>query len=377
MAMIRVSGALSAVLLIAAAACSKEEQAAPAPEASVQAEATATVESAIGEGAYVEEHDSGKVAFQIAADGNVKAEVVGPDGAPIRKDIGGTLLWQDKPVPLTLDEKTGLLIATGPKLEADLTQIGYTLTVAGKPWSGTLHVPAGGTAELVASAKASAELGLPEGKIGPHGGRIELVGKDYLELVVDEVTGEVRVYVLDMDLKPMAVGERKVTLGVVADAPQVVVLAPADGGAYLTGKLALAADPIKLTIAMRSAAHAAVALCGYRPGAAFVVGAHAPRVKVRVKTDWAAHAHVDADAHVDPDVKLKVKGDLDPKVHVHAGAKAVADAKAKVNVKAPSIRVTPPSVNVNIKAEAPKINIPKPSIKASASAGASAKVKLH
>lgn len=371
MTMIRVSGALSAVLFIAAAACSKDEQAAPAPEASVQAEATATVESAIGEGAYVEEHDSGKVAFHVAADGNVKAEVVGPDGVPIRKDIGGTLLWMDKPVPLTLDEKTGLLIATGPKLEADLTQIGYTLTVAGKPWSGTLHVPAGGTAELVANAKASAELGLPEGKIGPHGGRIELVGKDYLELVVDEVTGEVRVYVLDMDLKPMAVGERKVTLGVVADAPQVVVLAPADGGAYLTGKLALAADPIKLTIAVRTAAHAAVALCGYRPGAAFVVGAHAPRVKVRVKTDWAAHAHLD------PDVKLKVKGDLDPKVHVHAGAKAAADAKAKVVVKAPSVSVKPPSVNVNIKAEAPKINIPKPSFKASASAGAAAKVKLH
>ncbi|WP_437953923.1 hypothetical protein WME98_27005 [Sorangium sp. So ce296] len=364
-----------ALLLIALAApgCGKEEQ--PA-EANATVEVTATAESAIGEGAYVEEHESGKAAFNVAADGNVKAVVSGPDGKPIREDVSGTLLWKDasgeKTLPLTLDAKTGLLVAAGPKLEADLTEIGYTLNVAGKPWNGTLHVPAGGTAELYANAKGSADLGLPEGKLGPHGGRIEIVGDDRLELLVDEATGEVRVYVLDADLKPIDIGERKVTLGVVAEAPQVVVLAPVAAtagvaaGAYLTGKLALAADPLKVTVAVRNAGRSAVALCGYRAGAAFAVHAHAPRVKVRMKTDWHAHAHAHAD--------LKAKADLDPKVHVHTGAGAKAHAKANVNVKAPSVRVTPPSVNVQIKA--PSISIPKPSFKASASARASAGAKV-
>ncbi|WP_437677483.1 hypothetical protein [Sorangium sp. So ce131] len=376
-----VSGVFALLLIAAAAtACGKDEQ--PQAEANATAEVTATAESAIGEGAYVEEHEAGKVAFNIAADGNVKAEVRGPDGKPIRENVEGTLLWKDasgdKTIPLTLDPKTGLLVAVGPKLEADLTPVGYTLSVAGKPLSGTLHVPPGGTAELYANAKASAELGLPEGKLGPHGGRIEIVGDDRLELLVDEVTGEVRVYVLDVDLKPVAIGDRKITLGVVAEAPQVVVLAPAvdvdvdadadaNARAYLTGKLALAADPVKLTIAVRTAARAAVVLCGYRPGAAFAVHAQAPRLKVRVKTDWHAHARAHAD--------LKAKADFDPKVHVHAGAGARANAKANVHVKAPSVHVRPPSVNVQIKA--PQISIPKPSFKASASANASAKMKLH
>ncbi|MGK3997299.1 hypothetical protein [Sorangium sp. So ce1024] len=373
----KLSGAFALLLIAAAAACGKGEE--QQVEADVTAEVTATAESAIGEGAYVEEHESGKAAFNVAADGSVKAAVTGPDGQPIREDIGGTLLWKDasgeeKTVPLTFDAKTGLLVAAGPKLEADLTQIGYTLNVAGKPWSGTLHVPAGGTAELYANAKGAADLALPEGKLGPHGGRIEIVGDDRLELLVDEVTGEVRVYVLDVDLKPVDIGERKVTLGVVADAPQVVVLAPVaatagvTAGAYLTGKLALAADPLKVTVAVRNGARSAVALCGYRPGVAFAVHAHAPRVKVRVKTDWHAHAHAHAD--------LKAKADIDPKVHVHAasGAAAKANAKAHVAVKAPSVRVTPPSVNVQIKA--PNISIPKPSFKASASARASAGAKV-
>lgn len=379
----KLSGAFALLLIAAAAACGKGEE--QQVEANATAEVTATAESAIGEGAYVEEHESGKAAFNVAADGSVKAAVTGPDGKPIREDVGGTLLWKDasgeeKSVPLTFDAKTGLLVAAGPKLEADLTQIGYTLNVAGKPWSGTLHVPAGGTAELHANAKGAADLALPEGKLGPHGGRIEIVGDDRLELLVDEATGEVRVYVLDVDLKPVDIGERKVTLGVVADAPQVVVLAPVAAtaaagvaaGAYLTGKLALAADPLKVTMAVRHGARSAVALCGYRPGVAFAVHAHAPRVKVRMKTDWHAHAH--AHAHADADLKAKAR--IDPKVHVHAasGAAAKANAKAHVHVKAPSVRVTPPSVNVQIKA--PNVSIPKPSFKASASARASAGAKV-
>src|SRR5689334_23475487 len=87
----KVSGVLALLLIAAAAACGKGEQ--PA-EANATVEVTATAESAMGEGAYVEEHESGKAAFNVAADGNVKAAVTGPDGKPIRENVSGTLLWK-------------------------------------------------------------------------------------------------------------------------------------------------------------------------------------------------------------------------------------------------------------------------------------------
>lgn len=325
--------------------CSKGE-ATTDPEAN--AEVAAETEAAVGAEAVIEEHDGGSVAWAIAPDGNVKAAVSGPDGKLIRENVNGTLVWKTggatKTVPLAVDAKSGVLIGAGPKLEGDLSEINYTLTVDSKPWTGTLHLPAGGTAELVASAKAALDVEVPEGKLGPHGGVIQVVGKDRVEIVADEVSGEVRVYLLDADFNAVAVGDRKVTLGVVAEAPQILVLTAVEGGAYFKGKWALQVDPLRVTILVRSGASASVALVGCRPGARVVIGARVPRVKVRVKTAWAAEV------------------DANPDVDVHAKVGAKGHAKAKAEVHGPS---------VSVKVKAPKVEPPK--VSGRARAGASVK----
>jgi hypothetical protein len=368
------------LLLVALAACGEKKTDAEGTakgevsantESKTGAEATANAEATLAEAeTVVEEHDGGSVAWNVGADGQVKALVRGPESKPVRDNVSASLVWkaggETKDVPLNLDAKTGLFVAAGPKLEADLTELDYTVTVSGKPWKGALHVPVGGTAALVAGAKAAAEIKVPEGKLGPNGGVIQVVGKDRLELVADEVTGEVRVYVLDADLKAVAVGEREVSLGVVADAPTMIALAPVAAGAYFVGKWALAADPLKLTIAMKNAGHTSCALVGYRPGARIVVGASAPRVKVRAKTGWVARADAlaDADANARADARGAVKVAV-PKPDVDAKAGARAD----VRLKAPS---------VSVKVQPPRIEPPKVQVKAgvNAKAGAGAKLKF-
>lgn len=302
---------------------------------------SASVAEVVGAEAVVEDHEGGSVAFSVGADGQVKALATTTDGKPVKEGVSGTLAWKNgaevKTIPLAVDAKTGVLVAEGPKLKADITEVGYTLSVGGKPWSGTLHVPAGGTGELAADAKLAAEITVPEGKLGPHGGTIQVVGKDRLEIADEH--GEVRVYVLDENLAPVAVGERKISVGVVADAPELVVLGPEPGGLFFTGRLHLHEDPFKLTIACRTGEHVNVVLVGWRPGAHLVVeGPAVVRVKVRVKGGWGGGEDVDTDGRVKvhgPDVDIKVKGaegklkiDVgggpDVKINAHGGGKGKA-----------------------------------------------------
>ncbi|XYH93283.1 hypothetical protein ACMHYB_36225 [Sorangium sp. So ce1128] len=283
-----------------------------------EATATAETEMALGEelgaAALVEEHDDGSVAWRIDGDGQVKAAITASSGVRVKEDVGGTLVWKPpsgeaRTIPLAVDARTGLLVGAGPKLEADLTEVSYTLTVSGKPWSGVLHVPAGGTAELVASAKVSAESKLSEITVGPHGGSIQVVGEDRLEMVANEATGEVRVYVLDVHLKPVPVEGRTLKLGLVAERPEVLVLAPASAGFYFVGKLAAAVNPFRLTVALGFRGTTRVALWGYRPGVRVIAtAARAPRVNILVK-GFAEGPDIDvhAGAHADVDVKVHDK----------------------------------------------------------------------
>ncbi|WP_437618379.1 hypothetical protein [Sorangium sp. So ce1151] len=274
-----------------------------------EATATAETEMALGEelgaAALVEEHDDGSVAWRIDGDGQVKAAITASSGVRVKEDVGGTLVWklpsgEARTIPLAVDARTGLLVGAGPKLEADLTEVSYTLTVTGKPWSGVLHVPTGGTAELLASAESK----LSEVTVGPHGGSIQVVGEDRLEMVADEATGEVRVYVLDVHLKPVPVEGRTIKVGVVAERPEVLVLAPASAGFYFVGKLAAAVNPFRLTVALGFRGTTRVALWGYRPGVRVIAtAARAPRVNILVRgfaegADVDVHAGARADAHV-------------------------------------------------------------------------------
>jgi hypothetical protein len=269
---------------------------------------SSSAEAALGADALVEEHDDGTVAFHIARSGEVKVKASAK--ASPASEPSGTLTWSAagvaRTVPLSYDKATGLLIASGPALEADLTEVGYTIVVEGKPLGGTLHLPVGGTAELVASARAPAAVQVAEGKTGPHGGTIVVVAEDRLEIAVAE-GGEMRVYLLDGDLAPVSLGARTIKVGLVAESPQIVALGTEPDGGHATGLWQGTSDPVRVTVAVSDGTTTRVVLVGYRPGARFVVGRAAPRVKVRIKGGWGASDDARVKTNGNGGVKLDVK----------------------------------------------------------------------
>lgn len=245
-----------------------------------------------------EGHDNGSIVWRVTPDGQTRAIVKSADGKPLGKNASGGLVWRgaagEWKVPIVFDEPSGTLVAAGPKLEGDLTEIKYTITVDGKPWTGALHVPAGGTDELAASAKKAAQKQGSKRDPGPNGGVVQVVGDDALEVVADKNSGQVRVYVLDTSNKPVAIGERKVKLGVVGSTSDVIALSPGPGGLYFTGKLSSKLDPIKLTIALTHHDQTEVVLCGYEPGVVVVVGSAAPSIHLLVAVSWGVDVRVQA-----------------------------------------------------------------------------------
>jgi hypothetical protein len=311
---------LVTIALVFASACSSSSEApAPAP-ATVGAEAEIAVNEELGAEAFVEEHDEGSVTWRIDTDGQVKAAVSTSTGARVKQDIGGTLVYkveggEPRTVPLVVDAKTGLLVAAGPKLEADLTEVSYTITVSGKPWSGVMHVPVGGTAALVASGKLTAEAKLPDEAVGPHGGTIQVVGSDRLEMVADADMGETRVYVLDVNLKPVRVETRTLRMGFVAGTTMFVNFAPEPAGFYFMARLgpAVVLNPLRVTASLRIGGVTHAAIWGYRPGiriyapSATVKLATAPRIRFILKGGFDSDVDVYGRAHT----KVRVAGDDD------------------------------------------------------------------
>jgi hypothetical protein len=263
--------------------------------------------------------------------------------------MSGKIATDGAPVELTPIEGTGVLEGKGQlKLGADLTRAKYDLLVEGKSWDGTLFLPAGGTADLVASAHARSTIKLPEAKAAPHGGTLQIVGNDVVELVAYASTGELRVYLFDAELKALAAVDREIKVGLASDSKaELVALVPEPGGAYFTGKIGLNVDPIDVTIwsKVKGQAQAQIALIGLQPNGALAVSATAPRVKIMVKadvppveTDVNVRAEVKGAAGVGanlktgvdikpPDVKLKGSVNAAP-VQANAGAAANAGAGA-------------------------------------------------
>ncbi len=275
-------------------ACGKK----PAPEIGVAGESAAA-----DEGTLTEQHPAATVTWLVTPDGHVKARVKGADGAPIDKGVTGTVTAKplkkvERPVTARLEAdpaKPGMYLATLPKLEADLTDVTYELDVNGAPLTGTLQLPRGGTTQLAATAKKAADVKLPAGKKGPNGGIIQVAGNDVLEIVADKTTGQVRIYVLDDDFKPVAVGKRKVKLGVVAGSSEVVDLQVEPKGLYFTGKLVGKADPVKLTVVLyqEEEPEPVVVLCGWAPTTVIVVGPGAPVLGLFVAVGWGPVVVVD------------------------------------------------------------------------------------
>jgi hypothetical protein len=295
--------------------------------------------------ALIERQDSGSIAWNVHADGTVKALLKTPDDKPITANVKGKITTNDgAAVELVQDAQSGILEGKGLKLSAGLTQAKYDLTVDGSPLTGTLFLPAGGTADIVAGARASANVKLPEPKIGVHGGTLQVVGGDVVELVANAQAHELRAYLFDAQLKAVAAADREIQVGIVAERPELVILTAEPGAAYFTGKLAATIDPIEVTIGVKTKGHAEIALVGFQPGVAMAIGATAPRVKLMVRAaveapaaDVAAHADVKADTKAAADLGANVKTGLDlkaPTVNANAAAGANPAAQAGAGVAA-------------------------------------------
>ena len=270
---------------------------------------TVTAESATPDNTVTERHDAATIGWAVSPDGKVRAAIKAPASESVDPTATGTLTVRpaggvaSAPVPLTYDKSAGLYTATLPKLDADLTEMAYDITLQGKPVKGALQLPRGGTDELIASGKSTSGK-VPDGTKGPNGGVVQVVGNDILEIAADR-SGETRVYVLDDGLKPVAVGKRRVKLAV---GTEIVELTTEPKGLYFTGKLATKVNPSKLTVGLypESATTPVVALCGWKPGAVVVV--NQPTVNLFVVGAWASPSPVVIVNRPDPAVIVIHKG---------------------------------------------------------------------
>ncbi len=293
---------LAGVLLLSA--CGKSDHAEDDKPKRTSGKSGTESPQPLGDEALVEGYDDASIAWIVTSEGQVTAQVRNKDGQPVTEKVEGTLRWKsasgDKTASLVSDPKKGVLTAQGPRLEADLTAVDYTLTKDGQPMSGTLHLPPGGTAAVVEDGRTAASITVAADAKGPHGGTIQVVGDDRVEVVSDDAGDEVRVYLLDEKLEPVEVGERTVTIAVVSEkGPEVIVLTPVEGRVYFVGKWKVVGDPARVTIVVRRAGKVGVAVVGWRPGLVLRVGKGAPRVKIKVK-GWG------------PTVDVKIKGKEGP-----------------------------------------------------------------
>lgn len=271
--------ATAAALSVTGAGCGKSS-----PSASAEAVTAAN--------AVTERNGDLEVTWSVTPEGQVTARVKNKDDMPVAKGVTGTLTVKPQgggaptQVPL-VQQGDGLLTAQIPKLAEDLTEVGYDLDAGGVKAAGTMHLPRGGTKELVESAnEAAAAKVVPPGAKGPNGGVVQVVGDDVVEVVADKGSGAVRMYFLDDDLKVVPAGKKKGKLALVGATPVVVDLAPDPGGIYLAGKVPVQVDPVKITIEVVDGDEVDVALCGYVPGGVIVVGPAAPVIAVFIVTGW-------------------------------------------------------------------------------------------
>jgi hypothetical protein len=305
--------------------------------------------------ALVQQAMMGTSTWVVAPDGAVSATLKAPDGKPITQPVTGqmTFATPDGPpqsVPVKYEPKTGVLTAAGPKLDADITPVSYALTVGGAPWNGAIDVPRGGTLDLADTAKLQAPL--PPGLPGPNGGVVQVVGPDRVEVVANRHTGDVRAYVLDADNKPVDPGDRKITLALQGEDPEVLVLAPEPQAHFVVGHIRTRVDPVHVTVAVNAHGKTHACLVGWAPGAVVVTGPAAPRVHLLAVEGWPGevvemHGH---HGHVHGEVVVGEPGVYVTGPHVEGPSVVVAGphfvAPPPVIVGAPGVVVGGPGVIV-------------------------------
>ncbi len=166
-----------------------------------------------------------------------------------------------------LDDKTSSSSDRGQKLEGDLTEIRYTVTVAGSAWTGALHVPAGGTDDLDESAKRATARPAPKGKKGPNGGIVQVVG------ATPSRSSPTRTPARCASTSSTRPTSRSRSEAAGASSASWAAASrrsrsrPARAGVIPTGQLVTKIDPVKLTIAISAGDHTEVALAATSPTA--------------------------------------------------------------------------------------------------------------
>jgi hypothetical protein len=255
----------------------------------------------------------GTVGWSLDNNGGVKADVRDANGQPIADNIAGTVQGPDgKVVPLEAVNGSTQYGANMPQFTADLTPINYALQMGSQLANGTFFVPAGGTTVLAdapaaaasavaaVSAAANAATVAPTApataatapansesfnSVGPNGGVVQVIGTEPYEIVSDQQTGEVRAYLLGHDRKPLPIGTRKITLGVIADHPEIVTLEPVEGANYAAATWGIKANPTHITISVRDGRMFHAGIVGWRPQAHHVAIKVEP-IMIIAKRTW-------------------------------------------------------------------------------------------
>jgi hypothetical protein len=239
--------------------------------------------------AIAQQGPAGTSMMIIRPDGSVSGALETPDGKPVAQPVTGQITFATPNAPPTVapvqyDPKAGVLTAAGPKLEADVTPVSYTLSAGGTPWTGAIDVPRGGTQELADTAKLQGSMS--SNTVGPNGGVVQVVGPDRIEVLANRQTGDVRAYVLDAENHPVDPGDRKVTLALEGEQPEVLVLAPEPQAHFVVGHMRARVDPAQLTVAVNLHGTTHACLAGWQPGSIVVVGPQAPPVHLLAVDSW-------------------------------------------------------------------------------------------
>jgi hypothetical protein len=218
---------------------------------------------------FAEKSTVGTLHWNVSSGGLAQLVVKNDAGVIQKANVTGQLTFvtedgkKAQTVPLSLDEKAGVLRAEGPKLDEQVTEVRYALLLDGKPWTGALHVPKEGTEGLTEAAKDNAKS---EQAKGSHGGEVHVVDGQRYEFVADADSGDVRVYLMEGTRKP-----KRLKLALDADPPQQVELT-LHGEGYYVASVDVAKLPRKTTlIVVDTDDDTHVVVVGYRPGIVVVV----------------------------------------------------------------------------------------------------------
>ena len=180
-------------------------------------QAAASVKAALNtSGVFVERYPTATLSWEVDENGETKLAVRSASCELLNDKVSGSLAFiglsgaEPKTAELKVDKAKGILMAKGPALDKEATELRYQLMVDGAAINGALHLPKEGTKALVSSAVESESV--PEEMTGPHGGEITVVAGQRYELAADETSGEVRVYGLDQSGKVVEVQAEKMQL---------------------------------------------------------------------------------------------------------------------------------------------------------------------